>query len=498
MRRLLFAAALFSLLAAAPAFCGTMSIQTATSYDIESDNITSYVSFTYSPDYDEYSSYRWEITHTLHPSAYWTDTTLSDSWASSQSVPATAYDCYYTMLAVQQYDASSGEYYGSYSGQSDTTCAPERCLVAIYEQWPDGSIHLKDAGWHRVGDRYNYTAYSYPDIDFSYWDGNYYSTNPTISGTLDTTSFTETATYVNKPCDPNTDPNCACDPNTDPNCACDPNTDPNCACDPNTDPSCSCDPATDPSCSCDPSVDPTCGCDPYTDPTCGCDPYTDPTCGCDPYTDPTCGCDPYTDPTCGGGGGGGGCDPDFDPDCCDWFGCNENQDDPIIVNLTAGPWRLTSASDGVSFDIHATGKKVKLGWTARGSNLAFLALDRNGNGVIDDGSELFGNATPLRNSQPAPNGFAALAQYDANGDGVINFKDQIWKSLLLWVDANHDGVCQRNELTPIAKSKITSITLARRWTGRRDRSGNRYRYKGFLHMGKRSQSFFDVFLVPQR
>jgi len=461
MRRILFAAALFSLLAAAPAFCGTMSIQTATSYDIESDNVTSYASFTYSPDYDEYTSYRWEITMVLHPSANWTDTTFSDSWASFQSVPATAYTCYYTMLAVQQYDSSTGQYYGSYAGQSDTMCAPQRCMVVIYELWPDGSLKLNDAGWHRVGDTYNYTAYDYPDIDFSYWDGNYYSTSRTISGTLDTTSFTETATYVNKPCDPNTDPNCACDPNTDP--------------------SCSCDPASDPSCPCDPSVDPTCGCDPSTDPTC-----------CDPSTDPTC-CDP-SDPTCGGGGG---CDPDVDPDCCDPdFGCDDNED-PIIVNLTPGPWRLTSAGDGVFFDIHATGKKVKLGWTARGSNLAFLALDRNGDGIIDDGSELFGNAMPLRNSQPAPNGFAALAQYDANGDGVIDFKDPIWKSLLLWVDANHDGVCQRNELTPIAKSKITSITLARRWTGRHDPSGNMYRYKGLLHMGKRSQSFFDVFLVPQ-
>ena len=235
---------------------------------------------------------------------------------------------------------------------------------------------------------------------------------------------------------------------------------------------------------CDPATDPTCSCDPATDPTCGCDPVMDPTC-CDPISDPTCGCDPAIDPSCGGIGD---CDPDFDPSC-------GPEDDPIVINLSHGPWRLAGADNPVLFDIHATGHKVKIGWTATGTNLAFLALDRNGNGTVDDGSELFGNVTPLANGHVAQNGFEAIAQYDSNHDGVIDKKDPIWKSLLLWVDRNHDGICQPDELTPISYSQVTSIGLSHRWTGRRDTSGNTFRYKGAVRFGKRAQSFFDIFFV---
>lgn len=250
-----------------------------------------------------------------------------------------------------------------------------------------------------------------------------------------------------------------------------------------------CDPF-DPTCGCDP-IDPTC-CDPVSDPTCACDPAYDPSCGCDPDLDPSCGCDPDLDPSCGGGD----CDPFSDPFCyCDGLGCHDNND-PIIINLHRGPWQLTGAKNSVLFDIHAVGRKQKIGWTAPGSTLAFLALDRNGDGIINDGSELFGNATPLPNGQKAANGFVALAQYDANGDGVIDSKDPVWQSLLLWVDGNHDGVCQPNELMPISRSQITSISLLRHWTGRRDTSGNVFRYKGLIHFGKRVQAFFDIFLVP--
>lgn len=293
------------------------------------------------------------------------------------------------------------------------------------------------------------------------------------------TKYSDNACITPPPCDPNTNPSC-CDLVSDPSCGCDPTTDPSC-CDP-SDPTCGCDPSTDPSC-CDPATDPTCGCDPSTDPTCG---------GCDPSTDPTCGgCDP-SDPYCGSGGD---CDPDTDPNCCD-LGCDDNQNDPLVINLNDGPWRLTGVHDPVRFDIHANGQMVTLGWTARESKLAFLALDRNGNGTIDDGSELFGNATPLPSGHRAPNGFVALAQYDTNHDGVVDKNDAIWKSLMLWVDGNHDGICQPDELTPISTSTITRIYIARHWTGRRDKSGNYFRYRGHVRIGKHVRSIFDVFFVP--
>lgn len=118
---------------------------------------------------------------------------------------------------------------------------------------------------------------------------------------------------------------------------------------------------------------------------------------------------------------------------------------PIIVDVLGNGYRLTDAAGGVDFDLDADGQAESLSWTAPNSDDSFLALDRNGNGRIDNGAELFGSHT----AQPAawtPNGFAALAVFDENHDGLINSAGPVFARLLLWRDENHDGASQPREL----------------------------------------------------
>ncbi len=193
-----------------------------------------------------------------------------------------------------------------------------------------------------------------------------------------------------------------------------------------------------------------------------------------------------------------------DPNCqytADGLGCNS----PIIIDLEGRGIQLTDAAHGVMFDIRGTGQPVQIAWTVADAREAFLALDRNGNGQIDNGIELFGNWTP----QPASdhkNGFAALAEYDkpengGNGDGVIDDRDAIFSSLRLWVDANHNGVSEPAELFTLPSLGVHSISLAYRESRRQDRFGNQFRYRAKVNFDPsnpndaRGSFAYDVFLV---
>jgi hypothetical protein len=192
--------------------------------------------------------------------------------------------------------------------------------------------------------------------------------------------------------------------------------------------------------------------------------------------------------TTGGGGGGNA------PDCS-----------PIIVDVTGDGFALTDAEHGVTFDITNDGIPIHMAWTANATN-AFLALDRNGSSTITNGAELFGNFT----SQPVsahPNGFAALAVYDdpmngGNGDGVIDARDKIFSSLRLWVDANHDGVSQSEELHTLPELGIYSISLDYQLSERKDQYGNLFRYRARVNQGLHGpndvgKTAYDVFLVSK-
>jgi hypothetical protein len=102
---------------------------------------------------------------------------------------------------------------------------------------------------------------------------------------------------------------------------------------------------------------------------------------------------------------------------------------------------FTDWSDGVRFDLNGDGAAELTSWTTQFSDDAFLVLDRNGNGTIDDYSELFGNWTAQAPSI-SPNGFLALSLFDGktwggNEDGVISRSDLAYFVLQLWLDQNH-------------------------------------------------------------
>lgn len=189
------------------------------------------------------------------------------------------------------------------------------------------------------------------------------------------------------------------------------------------------------------------------------------------------------------------------PDRCPSGNCDELPDEcphsPIMISFD-GRYDLTGLDDPVFFDVDADGDRDVVGWTPAASGVALLALDRNGNGTIDDGTELFGNYTPLANGDRALNGFEALRESDRNGDAVINAMDAVWKDLLLWTDRNHDGRSDRGELMPVSGSVLSAIDLRYHWANRRDPHGNRFRYGSLAQLtGGSMRPVYDVYLISR-
>ena len=167
---------------------------------------------------------------------------------------------------------------------------------------------------------------------------------------------------------------------------------------------------------------------------------------------------------------------------------------PIVLSLRGG-YRMTSLADGVLFDIDADGIAEEIAWTEPNSNVGFLALDRNGNGRIDSGAELFGDSTMLTDGTRALNGFEALADLDSNHDARVNANDPAWQQLLLWLDTNHDGASDATELVSISTSGVSAISTDYKRSGKKDRFGNEFRYKGEFQLGDARRTCYDVFLV---
>jgi hypothetical protein len=187
---------------------------------------------------------------------------------------------------------------------------------------------------------------------------------------------------------------------------------------------------------------------------------------------------------------------------------------PLVVSLERSSlYLLTSAEDGVRFDIDADGDLDQVGWTVSGSDVAFLALDQDGDGTIANGRELIGSHT-LPRARNGPNALAMLANDAAPGErrGVIDGRNPLFFKLLLWTDTNHNAISEPEELKSAEKA-VSSVGLGFTPQHRKDRHGNVSRFRGFVHIrttaenqvirtadedNERRRSMYDACVVTER
>lgn len=131
--------------------------------------------------------------------------------------------------------------------------------------------------------------------------------------------------------------------------------------------------------------------------------------------------------------------------------------DPLIIDLGKSGIELRSLEHGVNFDLDNNGFAEKTAWI--GTEDGFLALDRNGNGNIDNGGELFGDQVIRKDGSKSESGFEALAELDDNSDGIIDNIDTVFSNLRVWIDANHNGKSESNELKTLNETGVVSISL---------------------------------------
>ena len=155
-----------------------------------------------------------------------------------------------------------------------------------------------------------------------------------------------------------------------------------------------------------------------------------------------------------------------------------------MIDVAGNGFDLTNEAGGVNFNLNVTRSAEHLPWTSVGSDDAWLVLDRNGNGIIEDGRELFGSFT----QQPEPpagvdrNGFLAMVEYDkpangGNADGQINDRDAVFSTLRLWQDLNHNGISEPEELHTLRELGLSTIQLDYKLSKKTDRNGNLFMFR---------------------
>lgn len=179
-------------------------------------------------------------------------------------------------------------------------------------------------------------------------------------------------------------------------------------------------------------------------------------------------------------------------------------DDPLLISLLDTHYDLTSQAQGVHFDLNADGIAEPTAWTRAGGDEAFLVLDRNFNGRIDNGHEVFGDETPQLPSAH-PNGFLALAVFDevqngGNEDGKIDHLDSLYGALQLWIDFDHDGQSSSAKLQSLG-NVVRALGLDYRVSEERDEFGHEHRYWAAIERSDATGGAivaFNVFFANRR
>jgi hypothetical protein len=167
---------------------------------------------------------------------------------------------------------------------------------------------------------------------------------------------------------------------------------------------------------------------------------------------------------------------------------------PLVLDINGNQVAVSHPRSGTDFDINGDGVKERIGWPVWD---ALLWIDLNRNGVVSDGSELFGTSTLLPSGEYADNGFEALAVYDhpdfgGDGDGVIAPGDLAWAHLRLWQDTNRDGLSQRDEITTLAATGVVWIGLDHEVIHELDGGGNHRIARGLFGMRHRELGAWKV------